>query len=90
MYVFISIYISTYIFTQDFPLEIYSNRYKCHWASQAVLVIKNLLDNTGDLRDTEFIPSVSPQVLQRLQHTALVRLPRLQLAHWAPPLGGNW
>ena len=69
MYVFISIYISTYIFTQDFPLEIYSDRYKCHWASQAVLVIKNLLDNTGDLRDTEFIPWVREDPLEKGMET---------------------
>ena len=58
MYVFICIYVFTYviIFTQDFPPEIYSNRYKHHWVSQVVLVVKNLLDNAGDVRDVEFIP----------------------------------
>ena len=71
MYVFICIYISTYviIFTQDFPLEIYSNRYKCHWASQVVLVVKNLLDNAGDVRDTEFIPWIREDPFEKGMET---------------------
>ena len=77
MYLFICIYISTYviIFTQDFPLEIYSNRYKCHWASQVVLVVKNLFDNTGDVRTLNSFPGSGKIPLRRAWKPSPVFLP---------------
>ena len=97
MYVFICIYVSTYVivFTQDFPPEIYSNRYTHHWASQVVLVVKNLLDNAGDVRDVEFIPWVREDPLEKGITPTPVFLPgelhgQRSLAGYSPGVAKGW
>ena len=43
-----------------------------HWASQVALVVKNLLANAGDIRDTGSIPGLGRSLLRAWQPTPIL------------------